>query len=91
LHRNYPTSYQFIEKIENEGCFQATEQNDLVSFYSQEKLSVTEKPNSDNKPLSARNWNEFEETPIGKEYGKKFIHTGKHNPKDWLSFAKAHN
>jgi hypothetical protein len=75
--------YQDIERIDNEGCFRPIEHNDLASFYSQEKLPVKEKPNFDNKPITASNWNEFEEkTPIGREHGKKFIPTGKRNPKD---------
>ena len=79
---------QNVESIYNDGCFQPTEQSEQLPFYSQEKPSIKEKPQPGNKPLSARNWKEFENTPIGQEHGKKFVHTGRYNPKDGSPIRK---
>jgi hypothetical protein len=58
------------KKINNKGCFQNQE------YPLQTTTSVPQK-------LTARTWGEFESNcPIGQQYGKKFMHTGKQNPKD---------
>lgn len=76
------------EKINDDGCFQPVEQDDQILFNTQDKAPATEKQNSGNKPLIVRNWKEFEDTPMGREHGKKFIHTGKCNPKDGSPIRK---
>jgi hypothetical protein len=71
------------ENISNDGCFQPVEPNEQLLCDSQEKIPESgESKNRYNGP-KARNWKEFEQNcPIGQKYGKKFIHTGRQNPKD---------
>jgi hypothetical protein len=58
------------EKQHSSGCFQPTSE------------PISENPNVRDKKPTARNWKEFENTPIGQKYGKNFIPTGKQNSKD---------
>lgn len=72
-----------LEKTNRSGCFQSTEQNELPLFNAQEKSFISENPKVRYQGPYVHNWKEFErDCPIGQKYGKKFIYTGKQNPKD---------
>ncbi|HLC06778.1 MAG TPA: polymorphic toxin-type HINT domain-containing protein [Candidatus Babeliales bacterium] len=72
-----------LEKTNSNGCFQPAEYNNQPLFNTQDKASVTENNKIRYQGPYVRNWKEFEENClIGQQYGKKFINTGKQNPKD---------
>jgi len=64
------------EKQHNDGCFQPINE------------PGSENPNIRNQKPTARNWKEFDNTPIGQQHGKKFVHTGKQNSKDGSPIKK---
>lgn len=71
------------EGISDNRCFQQIEESEQLSFYSQNEIDESDKSNVRNQIPTARNWKEFEENcPMGQLHGKKFVHTGKQNPKD---------
>lgn len=71
------------EKVNDSRCFEHVEESEQLLLYSQNKIDESDKSNVRNQIPTARNWKEFEENcPIGQQHGKKFVHTGKQNPKD---------
>ena len=68
-------------------CFQPVEENNQT-LHVQQKESVDEKKIRYQGPF-AHNWKEFErDCPVGQKYGKKFVNTGKQNPKDRAPIRK---
>lgn len=88
LNNNYTYSYDKTieqQKVIDQGCFQPTQS---VTPSSPSQKPVTKKSQPTVK-LTARTWGEFEKNcPIGQQYGKKFVHTGKQNPKDGSPIRK---
>lgn len=77
------------QNIKNEGCFEPSEQNEKIIFNKQEKTTESENVKTRYQGEKARNWDEFgKDCFIGQKYGKKFIHTGKYNPKDGSPIRK---
>jgi hypothetical protein len=75
--------------INKEGCFQTAEQKPPFASSAEEKNPAIKKTTPSNQRPTARNWKEFEENcPMGQKYGKKFLRTGKQNPKDGSPIRK---
>lgn len=91
LDKRATKCYEISDKQEttnNDGCFQTPEQNEQHLCATQEKDAKIDDSNDRYSGPWARNWKEFERDCPVQLYGKKFIPTGKQNPKDGAPLRK---